>query len=676
MIDFMNMRGIILLSGLNALLATSSLSAPAVDVSELDSSVRPQDDFWSYVNGRWVDRTEIPADKARWGSFDSLAEQSRENVRTIIEDLSKAEDLKPGTPAQQIRDLFNGFMDTGKLNALGAAPIESELAEIDAILNREELVDYLAHMARLGISHPVGLSINQDLKKPDEYVSYIGQSGLGLPDRDYYFEEGDRYDDIRAKYLVYAETLFKLADIEDGAQLAQAAYDFEKQIAEPQWTRVQNRDREKTYNKFSRPELAEKNSGFLWARYWDGTGLGAESQFVVRQPDYLERFASIFAGTDLATWKAYLKLRVLDNAAAFLSDAFFDASFEFYSKTLSGTEAQEERWKRGVNLVNALLGEAVGQEYVKRHFPPEAKARMLELVNNLNLAMADSIGQLEWMAPETKVEARKKLAKFSTKIGYPDKWKDYSGLEIVAGDLIGNLRQAAEFEHNREINKLGKPIDRGEWFMTPQTVNAYYNPSMNEIVFPAAILQPPFFGLQADDAVNYGGIGVVIGHEIGHGYDDQGRKSDGDGMLRDWWTEHDAEEYQKRTAKLVEQFDGYSPVEGSNVNGQLTLGENIGDLGGMTLSWRAYQKSLEGKPAPDTIDSLSAAERFFISYAQIWRSKSRDAYMVRMLKTNPHSPPEFRVKGPLANFAPFYETFGIAEGDGMFLDPKKRVSIW
>ena len=661
---------------LTAVICFASEPKPGIDVAELDSAIRPQDDFWSYVNGKWIARTEIPPDKARWGSFVVLAEESRENVRKIIEDLSRSTDLQDGSPAQQIRDVYNSFMDIEHLNTLGAAPLKKELAAIDAIEDRAGVADYFARMSRHAISHPVGVWIDQDSKNTDEYISFVTQSGLGLPDRDYYFEEGDKFDHIREQYLVYAAKMFELAGVDDGRERAQACYDLEKSLAEHQWTRVQNRDRDKTYNKFAKEDFSERAGAFPWNRYWAGSGLGGQTHFVVRQPDYVAAFAKQFAEIDLAAWKDYLKLRVISDAAPYLSDPFFAAHFEFYSRTLSGAEEPEERWKRGVSLVNGTLGELVGQEYVKRHFPPAAKARMQELVVNLNLAMKDSIDRLDWMTPNTKEEAHGKLAKFTTKIGYPDKWKDYSGLKIVAGDLIGNLARASEFEHNREINKLGGPVDRTEWFMTPQTVNAYYNPSMNEIVFPAAILQPPFFNLHADDAVNYGGIGVVIGHEIGHGYDDQGRKSDGDGILRDWWTEKDAEEFHARTERLVEQFNRYSPVEGFTINGQLTLGENIGDLGGMTLAWRAYQKSLEGKPAPAKIDGLTAAQRFFISYAQIWRGKAREAYMIQMLKTNPHSPPEYRVKGPLANFTPFYEAFGIEEGDAMYLPPEQRVSIW
>ena len=659
-----------------ALAATASEPTPGIDLAELDSDVKPQNDFWNYVNGRWIARTEIPADKARWGSFVILAEESRENVRAIIEDLSKSTDLKDGSTAQQIRDLYNSFMDSERLNELGRQPLLRELKAIDAISDHDGIAEYLAHMSRRATAHPIGVWIDQDSKNTEQYISYVTQSGLGLPDRDYYFEEGDKFDHIRAEYLIYAAKMFELAGFGNEQERAQTCYDFEKTLAEPQWTRVQNRDRDKTYNKYARADFQEMAGSFPWARYWEGTGLGKETHFVVRQPDYVAAFARIFERTDLSTWKDYLKLRLIGDAAPYLSDAFFSAHFEFYSRTLSGAEEPEERWKRGVNLVNGVLGEVVGQEYVKRHFPPAAKARMQELVKNLTLAMEDSIDDLDWMTPATKKEAHRKLAKFTTKIGYPDKWKDYSKLNIVAGDLIGNLERASEFEHEREVSKLGGPVDRGEWFMTPQTVNAYYNPSMNEIVFPAAILQPPFFNLHADDAVNYGGIGVVIGHEIGHGYDDQGRKSDGDGNLRDWWTEQDADEFQKRTERLVEQFNAYSPLEGFTINGQLTLGENIGDLGGMTLAWRAYQKSLEGKPAPAKIDGLTAAQRFFISYAQIWRGKARDAYMIQMLKTNPHSPGEFRVKGPLANFTPFYEAFGIKQGDGMYLPPEQRVSIW
>lgn len=659
------------------LLITFSAGAadkPAIDFSGFNKSVRPQDDFFEFVNGQWIKDTPIPADKTRWGSFVVLAEESRDNVLAIINELSQNSALAAGSDGQKIRDLYRSYMDETQINAQGLAPIQ---ADLDAIANApdRDFAKEWATAGRVGLSRPLSFWINQDSKDSTQYAVYFTQSGLGLPDRDYYFQDDERSQGLQTAYQLMLTKLFKLAGIEQAAVKALRVYELEKAIAEHHWTRVENRDRIKTYNKLSIRELQTLLPNFRWSDYLGISDIDHETHVIVRQPSYFRGLNKVLTTTSAADWKAYYQARLLIDAAPYLSNDFFQASFTFYSKKLGGQEEPEPRDKRAVSLVNGILGELVGKEYVKRHFPPQAKERMLELVGNLRKAMAESIDNLEWMDGATKQEAHKKLEKFTTKIGYPDKWKDYSQLDIKSFDLIGNLRRASEFVHAREVAKLGGPIDRSEWFMNPQTVNAYYNPQMNEIVFPAAILQPPFFNLNADDAVNYGAIGMVIGHEIGHGFDDQGRRSDGDGNLRDWWTEDDAKAYGERTSKLVDQYAQYEPLEGQKVNGQLTLGENIGDLGGLTLAWRAYQKSLDGQ-TPAKIDDYSGAERFFLSLAQIWRINTRPEMIMRRLKTDTHSPPKFRVNGPLTNFQPFYDTFGLSESDKLWRRESERVSIW
>ena len=647
---------------------------PAIDFGGFNKEVRPQDDFFEFVNGQWLENTPIPADKTRWGSFVILAEESRDAVLAIINELSRSSGLSTGSDGQKIRDLYRSYMAEDRVNELGLTPIQ---ADLDAIAN-SPTTDFAKDWAiagRLGISRPFAFWIDQDSKNSTEYAVYFTQSGLGLPDRDYYFQDDDRSKDLQNSYQVLLTKLFNLAGIKQAAVKALRVYELEKAIAEHHWTRVENRDRIKTYNRLSINELRTLLPNFQWPDYLQISDISQLTHVIVRQPSYLQGLSKVLSSTAAADWKAYYQARLLVDAAPYLSDDYFQASFDFFSKKLGGQQEPEPRSKRAVSLVNGVLGEVVGKEYVKRHFPPAAKQRMLELVGNLRKAMAESIDNLEWMDEATKAEAHKKLEKFTTKIGYPDKWKDYANLDITADDLIGNLRRASEFVHAREVGKLGKPIDRTEWFMNPQMVNAYYNPQMNEIVFPAAILQPPFFHLSADDAVNYGAIGMVIGHEIGHGFDDQGRRSDGDGNLRDWWSENDAKAYGERTKKLVDQYAQYEPLEGQKVNGQLTLGENIGDLGGLTLAWRAYQKSLNGE-TPADIDGYSGSERFFLSLAQIWRINTRPEMTMRRLKTDTHSPPKFRVNGPLTNFQPFYDVFGLTESDKMWRPRSERVSIW
>jgi predicted metalloendopeptidase len=567
-------------------------------------------------------------------------------------------------------------MDNERIERAGVEPLRAELAAIAALPDRTAVATYFATALRAGIPGPLGLRINQDQAEPDRYIVYLSQGGLGLPDRDYYFDTGEKADGIRAGYVALGERLFGLAGLHRTHERVAAAFALETALAKHHWTRVDNRDRIKTYNKKTADEVRALAPDFPWAAWLGTAGIAGEKDLVVRQPSYFEALSAVLAAQDLATWKDYLTLRLLVRAAPFLSEPFFQAHFAFYGKALEGREVPEQRWERGVDLVNRTLGELVGQEYVSRHFPPEAKVRMEQLVANLKLAMAESLDRVPWMTEATKREAQAKLAKFGTKIGYPERWRDYGALEIAPDDLVGNLRRAAEFEHRRDLARLGQPIDRAEWFMSPQTVNAYYTPSLNEIVFPAAILQPPFFHLEADDAVNYGAIGAVIGHEIGHGFDDQGRKSDGAGVLREWWTPKDAEEYNRRADQLVRQYERFSPVEGLTINGRLTLGENIGDLGGLALAWRAYQKSLEGKQPPAPIDGLTAEQRFFVSFAQIWRSKEREDYLRQQIKTDSHSPSRYRLMGTLPNFDPFVAAFGIREGDGMWIPPAERVSIW
>jgi len=651
-------------------------SEPVLDTSEYSDSIEPQDDFWAFANGDWVHNTEIPSDKARWGSFLILRERAQEDVREIIDELAQAEGLVAGSPGQKIRDFYHSFMQVERIDDLGVEPIAADLETIGAIDSKQKLAELFGEAGRMSVPRPLSFWVNQDSKDTDRYIAYFSQSGLGLPDRDYYFDEGEKFDRIRSAYREYAAKLFDLAGIEAAASTVDAIYNLEKALAEHQWTRVESRDRDKTYNKLTREEVTGLAPQFGWDAFLGAAGLSDQEQLVVRQPSYVEGFGEVFESTPLAVWKQYMRLRLLDTVAEYLSDDFYQAYFDFHEKTLSGKKSPPERWKRAVDTINATIGELVGKEYVKRHFPPRAKQRMESLVANLQVAMRQSLEDLSWMTEQTRQEALDKLDKFTAKIGYPDKWHDYSNLQITPDSLVENLRRTAEFQYRDMIDKLDEPIREWEWFMNPQTVNAYYNPWMNEIVFPAAILQPPFFHLEADDAVNYGAIGAVIGHEIGHGFDDQGRKSDGDGVLRDWWTEQDAEQYQTITDRLVAQYEQFEPIKGMNINGRLTLGENIGDLGGLTLAWRAYQESLEGKPQPEPKDGFTHEQRFFLSYAQIWRAKAREQFLMQQLKTDPHSPPQYRVMGTLPNFDPFYAAFNVEPGDGMYLPPEQRVGIW
>tara|TARA_R110002126_G_scaffold75469_28_gene188464 strand:+ start:20827 stop:22896 length:2070 start_codon:yes stop_codon:yes gene_type:complete len=646
-----------------------------VDSQYFDPAVKFSEDFFLAVNGKWLAETDIPADKASYGSFHILNDNSQQAVKAIIDEVSARTDLKAGSDEQKLGHFYNSFMDEATIEKLGLNPLQPQLDAISSLENKEQLPELFARLQRDGIAIPFGWFINNDAKNSTEYAVYLSQGGLGLPDRDYYFNDDEKSVKLIADYKAYLTDMFSMAGNDDAAAAAERVFALEKALAEHHWTRLDNRNADKTYNKMAASELNNSMGSFDWAVFASEVKLAEVADIIVRQPSYFDGFAKVLAATDLQSWQDYLSLKTIHGYADKLSSNFADRRFAFYGTTLSGTEQQQPRWKRAVDAADQVLGELTGKLYVERHFTPEAKARMEELVANLIKAYELSINELEWMTEETKVAAQEKLSKFTPKIGYPDKWKDYSALDIKADDLVGNFIRASHWGYDQMVAKLGQPIDKGEWFMTPQTVNAYYNPVNNEIVFPAAILQPPFFNMDADDAVNYGGIGGVIGHEIGHGFDDQGAKYDGDGNLRNWWTEQDKGQFQARGAKLIGQYNKFEPLPGVNVNGAVALGENIGDLGGMTVALKAYKLSLEGKEAP-VMDGFTGEQRFFISWAQVWRTKFREEALRRQLSTGPHSPAHYRVIGVLPNIPEFYPAFDIKEGDAMYIAPEQRVKIW
>lgn len=646
-----------------------------IDQSGFDTVVRAQDDFFDHVNGKWVAETEMPADKARWGTFDQLRESAQEDVRALVEEVSAADDVAAGSATQKIRDYYNAYMDSEMPNELGIEAIRAELDQVAAIESYEDLFRAFSTLGIYGVNSPIAAGVFSDMKDPNTNVVYIVESGITLPDRDYYLLDDEQFVKGRELLRGYAASLFELAGIEGGTDKAAAVYDLEHALAEAHWTKEANRNPVATYNRKTMAELEELAPNYGWGAALEAAGLPERDYYIVRQPSFYEDASQIMAETPLETWKDYLTFQTIDAFAALLGDDFFQARFDFYDAGLSGIAEPEEKWKRAVNAVNGTLGELLGQLYVDRHYQEEAKARMDVMIANLIEAYRESINELEWMSEETKQQALVKLSKFNPKVGYPEEWRDYSAMDIVEGDLVGNVKNAASFAHNRDINKLDKPVDKNEWFMNPQTVNAYYNPVWNEIVFPAAILQPPFFNVEADDAANYGGIGAVIGHEIGHGFDDQGRQFDGDGNLRDWWTEQDAVRFDERKNKLAAQYDGYEVIDGLTINGQFTSGENIGDLGGLGIAYKAYHLSLGDEEAP-VIDGFSGDQRFFLGWAQVWRSKARDEEAKRLLIVDPHSPAKFRANGAAVNIDSFYAAFDVKEGDGMYLPPEDRVRIW
>ncbi|WP_448213898.1 M13 family metallopeptidase [Colwellia sp. MEBiC06753] len=649
--------------------------ASGISKANMDLSVRPQDNFYQYVNGGWLKSAEIPADKTSIGSFYDLRDDADDNVKAIIEELAATPNLAMGSDEQKVADLFKSYMDQPTRDALGISPITPVLADIDNINNKSDLMSFFGKYQKVGVTSPLYFYISVDAKDSSSYATHVWQGGLGLPDKDYYFNEAERFATLRDGYQAHIAKMFDLANMANGKQAAKTIFAIETKLAEHHWTRVQSRDSEKRYNKFATDKLTEVSDKIDWSAYLAAQGVSNEKNLIVNQPDFVEGLGNVIAETSLDDWKTYLKFHTLSAFASYLTTDLDQENFEFFSKQLNGRKEQRPQWKRGVGVVNNNLGEVIGKVYVGRHFKPEAKARMSELVENLRSAYGQSIDELDWMSNDTKKAAHVKLAAFTPKIGYPDKWEDYSSLTIKSDDLVGNIMRSGSVAHQKEVEKLGGPIRKWEWGMTPQTVNAYYNPTVNEIVFPAAILQPPFFNMSADDAVNYGGIGAVIGHEMGHGFDDQGSRYDAEGNLRNWWTEHDLEEFKKRTASLVAQYDGYQVFDDLNVNGSLTLGENIGDLSGVTIAYKAYKASLNGKEAP-IIDGLTGDQRFFMGYAQIWRGKFVEEALRNRVATDPHSPGEFRALGSLSNMNEFYQAFDVKEGDAMYIAPEKRVKIW
>ncbi|HWP95143.1 MAG TPA: M13-type metalloendopeptidase [Gammaproteobacteria bacterium] len=650
-------------------------AASGVALANFDTSVRPQDDFYRYVNGTWLRTTPIPPDRSNYGSFTQLADETEKNLRALIEAAANDPDLPAGSEARKVGDFYASFMDEAKADELGLRPLAAELAAIEAVQSRDALLRLMAHFQRIGVRSPVGGFINTDARQSDRYIVYFFQSGLGLPDRDYYLSADAKFESLRASYLAHIERMLTLAGEPRPAEAARDILALETRLAQAHWDRVKSRDDTLTYNKYAVAELGRVTPGFAWERYLGDMGIRNASEVILMQPSYFQELGKAFDEVPLETWKRYARWSLISSFAPYLDRAFVEEDFGFYGKTLRGVQENRPRWKRGVAAVENALGFAVGKMYVARHFPPEAKARMQALVANLIEAYRQSITSLDWMSEQTKQRALEKLAKFTPKIGYPDTWRDYSALEVVRGDLVGNVMRANVFEFERQAAKLGQPVDRSEWFMTPQTVNAYYNPGMNEIVFPAAILQPPFFDMTADDAVNYGAIGAVIGHEIGHGFDDQGSKYDGDGNLNNWWTDADRAEFEKRAKRLIDQYDGFEPLPGQRVNGALTIGENIGDLGGLTIAYHAYRLALKGGEAP-VLDGFTGEQRFFIGWAQVWRRLYREQELLNRLKTDPHAPSEYRTNGVLANMPEFYAAFDVKEGDRLYLPPERRVKIW
>ncbi|EOM76304.1 peptidase M13 [Rhodococcus rhodnii] len=641
-----------------------------IDLTHIDADARPQDDLFEHVNGAWLADHAIPADRAVDGAFRTLYDQAEKDVRTIITDAA-AGDPPPGSITRKIGDLYSSFMNADAVEAAGLEPIRGELDAVANAADHDELAGVLGSLARTGVTGAVAFYVDTDAKDSSRYLVHFTQSGLGLPDEAYYRE--DDYAEIREKYTRHIAAMFSLAELSFDAD---TVVDLERELAKDHWDVVKRRDADLSYNLVEYDELPD---GFSWDRWIAGAG-ARRSQFeeiVVRQPSFVQGFTELWTERDLDDWKAWASWHILHTRAPYLTAAIVDENFAFYGRTLSGTEENRDRWKRAVSLVELLLGEAVGKLYVEKHFSPVAKERMQTLVANLIEAYRRSITDLEWMTPQTRQRALEKLGKFTPKIGYPDEWRDYSAVEIAADDLVGNYRSGYAAEFDRDLGKLGGPVDRGEWFMTPQTVNAYYNPGMNEIVFPAAILQPPFFDPDADDAANYGGIGAVIGHEIGHGFDDQGAKYDGDGNLENWWTDSDRDEFGKRTTALIAQYDDFEPkaLPGHHVNGEFTIGENIGDLGGLSIAVSAYEIATEGTEPPE-IDGLSGLQRVFFGWAQVWRTKARDEEAIRRLAIDPHSPPEFRCNGVVRNLDSFHEAFEVREGDALYLDPAQRVRIW
>ena len=654
-------------------LTPPTFGAWGVDLSGRNTSVAPGDDFNRYANGGYLDELKIPADRTGWGATYMIAELSENQVHVILEALARTAGQAPSADPAKAAAFYAAFMDEARVDALGAKPLQPDLAKIRAATTREALAGLMGEAAVNFQSALFGLYIDADPKAPDRYAVNVVQAGLGLPDRDYYLEAN--FAEKKAGYEAYVAKILTLIGWPEPEAAAKAVVAYETAVARDSWTRAERRDPEKTYNPMSPADLAKFAPGFPWARFLQSAEVGTVKSVIVNENTAFPKLAAAYAETSVPTLQAWAAFHLADNAAPYLSEPFVQARFEFRSKELSGVEAQRDRWKRAVAAVDGAMGEAVGKAYVDRYFPPEAKAKIDALVGDLKTALGRRIDRLDWMSAATKAEARKKLANFTTKIGYPDKWKDYSALVVREDDLYGDVERATAWDWRRQVARLGQPVDRSEWYMTPQTVNAYYNPVMNEVVFPAAILQAPYFSAKADAAVNYGAIGAIIGHEITHGFDDEGRKTDGEGRLRNWWTPEDATKFEAAAKVLGTQYSSYEPVPGQHINGELTMGENIADLGGLLVALDAYHLSLGGKPAP-VIDGLTGDQRFFLAYAQSWRDKRRDEAIRQQLVSDPHSPEAFRVNGVVRNVDAWYQAFGVKPGEKLYLAPEDRARIW
>jgi len=650
----------------------AQIGAWGLDLTSQDSSAKPGDDFYRYAAGKWLDTNQIPPDRTSWTSFAELADRAEHNIRKLVESLPT--DAPAGSNERKVGDYYRAYVDTAAIERLGMEPARPGLEAIAAARTHEQLATLMGR-PDLGLKAPLLIGITPDQKNPDRYIAVITQSGLSLPDRDYYLKDDPVFTRLRSQYTAHVEHMLTLAGEKDAAAKASSILDIETRIARAHWPAAKRRERDLTYNLRTRAQLDQLAPGFPWQPLLSAQGLAGQGEFIVRELDAVQALATVFKQIPVDRWRAYFKYQYLASAADTLPAAFDAEHFDFYGHILNGQPQQRERWKLGVAALNSGLGEAIGQLYVQQYFPPTAKQKMLDLVENLRAAYATRIQHLPWMSEDTKKVALEKLAAFRPKIGYPDKWRDYSALEVRTGDAFGNSVRTSGFEWQRQLDRLGKPTDRDEWRMTPQTVNAYYNATFNEIVFPAAILQPPFFDPNADAAVNYGGIGGVIGHEMGHGFDDQGSKSDARGVLHTWWIPQDEQAFRKRVDSLAAQYDEFVALPGLKVNGRLTLGENIGDLGGLTVSYEAYYLSLKGKPAP-VLNGLTGDQRFFLSWAQVWRSLYRDEQLRTLVMSNPHSPPKFRVNGPVRNLDAWYKAFDIKAGDQLYLPPEDRVRIW
>ncbi len=636
-----------------------------------DLNIKPGDDFYKWSNGSWDARTTIPSDRVRYGNFDGLQSLSEARVREILqpESLVQSKDRD----AAKIGAAWASFMDEERIEKLDAKPLAPALAEIRATQTHDDMTRLMGKAQGSSYRSLFGLYIGDDSKKPDSYAVYLGTGGLGLPDRDYYLDA--KFASKNAAYETYIRTLLEMVNWPDAAKAAKDVLALETRVAEVSWTRTERRNRDRTYNPMTVAELQTYAPSLPWQTLLTQADLKDVQRLVLTTNTAVPKVAAVYQATPLPTLQAWQAFSVIDSKASLLSKRFSDARFQFRSATLAGQPEEKQRWKRSVDFVNGVMGESVGRIYVQRHFPAESKALMLDLVSNIRQAMKLRIEKLDWMSPETKVQAQEKLSKFGVKIGYTDAWRDYTALDIKADDLVGNRERATAYEWKREVDRLNKPVDKTEWGMTPQTVNAYYSPVKNEIVFPAAILMPPFFDPKADPAINFGGIGGVIGHEISHGFDDQGRKSDGDGVLRDWWTTVDASKFQVQADRLGTQYDSYEPLPGGKINGKLTMGENIGDLGGLSMALEAYQLSLHGKPAP-VIDGTTGTQRVFLGWGQVWRDKIRDEALRQRLVSDPHSPAYYRVNGIVRNLDVWYEAFDVKPGDKLYLAPEARVRIW